>query len=216
MNQEVMATYLKWGQRKTRILITVIICGGMLLSLGIQGLTLYRTLNSSQNIDIEQMSKPHRPPQALSVKDFDLLFGSNDNIEVQNKSAEIPNTKLSLTLKGALTDINHKNEDSSAIIQGSNQEQLYSLGDTLPGGATLKEIFPDHVILSRNGQLEKLFFPDTADDSRTLQEYKNSVEANPNQANDRPGVSQQPDDKSLEERMQELREKLQQANQGIK
>ncbi|WP_354009878.1 type II secretion system protein N [Endozoicomonas lisbonensis] len=215
MNQEVMATYFKWGQRKNRILITILLCIAMFISLGIQGLQLFKTFQDTASTNLEPKSELTQEPQALSAKDFDLLFGFNNQTEARNKSADIPKTKLNLILRGALADIGANAEDSSAIIQGSNQDKLYSPGDSLPGGVTLKEIHPDHVILSRNGQLEKLFFPDSGKDSRALQEYRKPAPDAAEQAIERPGFTQEPDDKSLEQRMQELRDKLQQANQGI-
>lgn len=215
MNQEVMATYFKWGQHKNRILITALLCIAMFLSLGIQGYSLYQSLRDEPDINLEQRSDLNPEPQALTIKDFDLLFGFNNKTEAHSKSSEIPKTKLNLILRGALADIGNHTENSSAIIQGNSQDKLYALGDTLPGGATLKEIHPDHVILSRNGQLEKLFFPDSGNDSRALQEYRPSAQALAEQSVERPGFTHPPDDKSLEQRMQELRDKLQQANQGI-
>ncbi|AMO55811.1 type II secretion system protein N [Endozoicomonas montiporae] len=215
MNQEVMATYFKWGQRKNRTLITILLCIAMLISLGIQGFQLLKIFQEKPVAVLEPKSELTTEPQAISVKDFDLLFGFNNKTEAQNNSADIPKTKLNLILRGALADIGASAEDSSAIIQGSSQDKLYSPGDSLPGGVTLKEIHPDHVILSRNGQLEKLFFPDSGKDSRALLEYRSPVPDAAEQATERPGFTQQPDDKSLEQRMQELRDKLQQANQGI-
>ena len=216
MNQEVMATYFKWGQRKNRILIILLLCVAMIASLSWQIFNAYQTFRVGETIKLEPTSEINTTSASLSVNDFELLFGFNNRSEESNKPADIPKTKLNLILRGALADIGKNRGDSSAIIQGSNQDRLYSEGDALPGGVTLKEIHPDHVILSRNGQLEKLFFPDSGKDSRALQEYKSSV-ADPTQDQDieRPGFTQQPDDKSLEQRMQELREKLQHANQGI-
>ncbi|UYM15396.1 type II secretion system protein N [Endozoicomonas euniceicola] len=215
MNQEVMATYFKWGQRKNRILITILLCIAMFISLGIQGLQLFKIFQDTPDTDMEPKSELTQEAKTLSAKDFELLFGFNNRNEARNKPTDIPKTKLNLILRGALADVGSNTEDSSAIIQGSSQDKLYSPGDLLPGGVTLKEIHPDHVILSRNGQLEKLFFPDSDKDSRAVQEYRSTAPDAAEQAIERPGFTQQPDDKSLEQRMQELRDKLQQANQGI-
>ena len=215
MNQEVMATYFKWGQRKNRTLITILLCIAMFISLGIQVFQLFKTFYDTPSINMEPKSELTQKAETLSVKDFDLLFGFNNRNEARNKSTDIPKTKLNLILRGVLADIDANAEDSSVIIQSSSQDKLYSPGDSLPGGVTLKEVHSDHVILSRNGQFEKLFFPDSDKDLRALQEYRSTSPGAAEQAIERPGFTQQPDDKSLEERMQELRDKLQQANQGI-
>lgn len=214
MNQEVMATYFKWGQRKNRTLITFLLCVAMIISLSWQVFDSYETFKAGQEIKLEPKSEITTATKTLTVNDFELLFGFNNKSEEASKSSDIPRTKLNLILRGSLADIGSNSGGSTAIIQGSNQDKLYSEGDALPGGITLKEIHPDHVILSRNGQLEKLFFPETGKDSRALQEYR-SPAAEGAQPVGRPGFTQELDDKSLEQRMQELREKLQQANQGI-
>lgn len=215
MIQEVMATYFKWGQRKNHILITFLLCVAMIVSLSWQVFDSYETFKTGQEIKLEPQYEITTTTKTLTINDFELLFGFNNKSEEASKSAEIPKTKLNLVLRGSLADIGSNNGDSSAIIQDSNQDKLYSEGDALPGGVTLKAINADHVILSRNGQLEKLFFPGAGKDSRALQEYRNQGVEDPGQLIYNPEFTQQPDDKSLEQRMQELREKLQQANQGI-
>ncbi|HEY0974271.1 MAG TPA: type II secretion system protein GspC [Solimonas sp.] len=67
---------------------------------------------------------------------------------------EAPDTRLSLTLLGILSG---NQRDSRALIASSNgEEKPYAIGDDIVSGANLQAIFPDRVILSRNGQLETL------------------------------------------------------------
>jgi len=68
---------------------------------------------------------------------------------------EAPETKLNLILKGVLAA---KTELASAIIgQGpTGKEDIYSVGDRMPGGVMIKEIHPEYVVLERGGQLETL------------------------------------------------------------
>jgi len=66
-----------------------------------------------------------------------------------------PDTQLALTLLGILA--NNKNKAASrALIAGSGDEKPYSINDAVASGVTLTAIFPDRVVLSRNGQLETL------------------------------------------------------------
>lgn len=215
MNSEVMATYLKWGHRKNRIALTALLTISMIVSLGIESFFFYKSLATEEAFDDSERLYQDQPAEKLlTIRDFELLFGANHQPEVAKRSADIPKTKLNLLLRGTLGERDRKNEYSSAIIQGSNQDKLYSIGETLPGGAILREVHSEHVVLSRNGQLETLYFPDAGKDDRALQEYKSSAGSTDKNA-ERPGFSQEPDGKSLEQRMQELRDKLQQANQGI-
>lgn len=83
------------------------------------------------------------------------IFGVSEKA-VSQKQTKAPETKLNLTLKGVLAA--KPMERASAIIaQGkSGKEDIYSVGDRVPGGVLIKEIHPDYVVLERNGQLETL------------------------------------------------------------
>lgn len=73
------------------------------------------------------------------------------------QQANLPKTNLQLDLHGTFT--NSVAEKASALIAPRNQEaQLYSVGQQLPGGATLHAVHPDSVTLSRGGKLEVLAF----------------------------------------------------------
>lgn len=72
-----------------------------------------------------------------------------------DKIRNAPDTQLNLTLLGILA--NNKNKSASrALIAGSGDEKPYSINDAVASGVTLTAIFPDRVVLSRNGQLETL------------------------------------------------------------
>ncbi len=84
------------------------------------------------------------------------LFGKASVTPVPVKGPIVaPETRLSLSLHGLFAS-----DDPAlalAIIAAKGgRDRAYRRGDTLPGGATLHEIYPDRVILSRNGQLETL------------------------------------------------------------
>ena len=83
------------------------------------------------------------------------IFGVSEKA-VSQKQTKAPETKLNLTLKGVLAA--KPMERASAIIaQGkSGKEDIYSVGDRVPGGVLIKEIHPEYVVLERNGQLETL------------------------------------------------------------
>jgi len=66
-----------------------------------------------------------------------------------------PDTQLPLTLLGILA--NNKNKAASrALISSGSDEKPYSISDAVTPGVTLTAIFPDRVVLSRNGKLETL------------------------------------------------------------
>lgn len=91
------------------------------------------------------------------------LFGvaPTDAPRVEEPVAEAPDTQLNLELRGVLA----YNPEASAlaiISEGRSDEKVYAIGDELPGSATLEEVLADHVILKRNGRLEKLRLPENS------------------------------------------------------
>lgn len=72
---------------------------------------------------------------------------------------EVPKTKLQLSLQGIALSL-YSEKDSHAIITAPNQPiKVYQVGDTVPGGAVIRQIFRDQVILDDNGRLESLNLP---------------------------------------------------------
>lgn len=76
-------------------------------------------------------------------------------------SITAPETSLALTLKGVLV----ASPMSRALVVITEQrkgaiEQLYGIGDKVPGNAIVSEIFADRVILRRGGVLETLLIQD--------------------------------------------------------
>jgi len=113
--------------------------------------------------DFIQTARPTGKPvinNATQSSSFNNLTTSNI-FGVSEKQAapvqtEVPETRLNLTLKGLLSAM--PMELASAIIaKGKNgKEEIFSVGDKMPGGILIKEINVDHVVIERNGKLEKL------------------------------------------------------------
>ncbi|HEV2112174.1 MAG TPA: type II secretion system protein GspC [Gammaproteobacteria bacterium] len=95
-----------------------------------------------------------RQPSAAKVAD-QHLFG------VANPSAanlgNAPDTTLALTLHGIASAKNPR--DSRALIVANSDEEPYGVGATVPGGAVIRAIFPDRVMLERDGRMEALRLP---------------------------------------------------------
>ena len=85
------------------------------------------------------------------------LFGQYQAPAEQELSEleEAPDTQLDLTLLGILAATAERG--SRALINASNgEEKPFAIGDDVVRNVTLQAIFPDRVILSRNGKLETL------------------------------------------------------------
>lgn len=181
------------------------------LSIAFQSVGFYRTINPSVIGSVNQSSENIINNAQISPEDFQLLFGFNDT-KTTNSSQEIPLTKMNLILRGVLSGIDDK-EYASAIIQTANQDKLYEVGDALPGGAFLHQVHPDHIVIKRGNRLEKLYFPETVRDARTFQEYQPALQASAESPD--PGNHDSTDDVSLEQRMQDLRDRLQEASREL-
>ena len=83
------------------------------------------------------------------------LFGRAEKQVYQPKvktQEEVKKTRLNLKLLGVLVAPGF----GIAIIENKGQSESYSLDETIQKGVVLKEVYPDYVVISHNGLLEKL------------------------------------------------------------
>ena len=123
-----------------------------------------RELFTAPEETLPKTKNPVRITSEKPVKQHDIskfqLFGiagrSPEPKPVETK--DLPKTNLKLTLTGVSAGTGDR--VASALIEGPNREtELYKVGDSLPGNATLSNIYEDRVVISRSGRLENLFFP---------------------------------------------------------
>jgi len=89
------------------------------------------------------------------------LFGeAGKDKPVKKTAVNAPETRLKLTLRGVFASDDSSASGARAIIgDPRGKEDSYAPGDPLPGGAKLSEIYPDRIILERNGRFETLRLP---------------------------------------------------------
>ena len=73
--------------------------------------------------------------------------------------ADTPETQLKLTLKGVMAASDPARGQAVIADASRREEAVYRVGDAVPGGATLAQIFADRVVLSRQGRFELLRLP---------------------------------------------------------
>ncbi|NWO05938.1 MAG: general secretion pathway protein GspC [Alteromonadaceae bacterium] len=208
--------------RRIPLLLAMLALVAMLVATGWQGYSFWQAV---KNTSMVSTGTPAPPPGQLKDDTPNLnfrtlnLFGNASSVTgsgSQPETENLPETNLRLTLRGALAG-DGEFPGSALVEDQSGNTEAYLVGDTLPGNAQLRTVLPERVIIERNGALENLFFPDT-DESRGLE-----LEAS-NQ--DGPGSSQQqqtsndgalsarpsPDDQA---RREEVRERLQQLRQRL-
>lgn len=87
------------------------------------------------------------------------LFGST--LLTKEKPVIVPKTLPKTSLKLKLTGVlaSPSPDEASALIEGPDRDtENYGINDELPGGATLKQVYPDRVVIERSGRLENLVF----------------------------------------------------------
>lgn len=119
--------------------------------------------------------------------------------------ANIPITQLNLVLSGVLSS--SMNDHASALVaeRGKPAERIF-VGQKLPGGAEVYSVEVDHIILRRNGQMEKLTYPDADGRPTVPKQYANYARQaakviGANSSSDRADRQE-----SIRERLEQLRE----------
>lgn len=85
------------------------------------------------------------------------LFGVYQADSGKPAPTNIQNTQLALKLQGVYAP---PNDSGYAVIEENAQQKIYAAGSTIGNsGAVLEQILADHVLLRRNGLLEKLALP---------------------------------------------------------
>ncbi|MFQ5642665.1 MAG: type II secretion system protein GspC [Thiogranum sp.] len=106
-----------------------------------------------------QVAKPPRVDER-QIAGWHLFGEAGKEKPVKKPAVDAPETRLKLTLRGVFADDNSSASGARAIIADPRgKEDSYAPGDPLPGGAKLAEIYPDRIILERNGRFETLRLP---------------------------------------------------------
>ncbi len=115
----------------------------------------------SISVNKAQNNNPFNPEKlGRSIAAAHLFGVVGEKVEIITPSAptELPETKLNLALAGVFAYEPH--ELAIAIISsGGRNEQVYGIGDTIVGDATLRAVFIDRVIIDNRGREETLHLP---------------------------------------------------------
>lgn len=115
---------------------------------------------STEQVKINNLpAKIAAPPNTIQPNSplfTGALFG--DYVPANLSDAEIKQSMLDVQVVGIM--FSDKEENSQVIIRTNNgEEKYYVVGDTLPGGAVIKHISAQGVVVLHNGALESLSLP---------------------------------------------------------
>ena len=146
-------------------------------------------------------SSAHEAPQNRDMQGLLGLFGAGPRA-----ATDAPSTSLRVTLLGSFVQADSPR--SSAIIQlDGRPAQRYLVGQALSSGVSLHAVYRDRVELKRNGRLETLAFSKRP----TLQSTAASPAPDSDNLAQLQALSEE-DTQQLQQRMQELRERIQGAD----
>ncbi len=117
-------------------------------------------------LQLDSGAKPISRQQAQAVGRWNIaqwhLFGVKPLIKQSTATSvvtSLPETNLNLVLRGVYASDNP--QAAGAIISEQNGKQsFYKVEARLPGGAILKEVYADRIVLQRRGRLETLRLPE--------------------------------------------------------
>lgn len=150
-------------QRRTILIVQLLLLA--LLAATLAGLTWRLLADGQAQVAPPPMPRPAAAPaEGPGGRNWNIaqwhLFGVRPpQASAQPAAVEaLPETRLNLVLRGVIAASD--GEGSGAIIGAPNgQESFYGLEARLPGGAVLREVFPDRVVLERSGRRETLRLP---------------------------------------------------------
>lgn len=189
----------RWLLPRAPTLLALLLVLLMSATLAWQSVALQRLLHSTP---AASSAAPESRSHNTDVQSLLPLFDTAPLVS----SGIAPSTSLRLTLLGSFVQADSPR--SSAIIQlEGSPAKRYSVGQELSSGVSLHAVYRDRVELKRNGRLETLAF--------SKRPALQSTAANPAPDSDNLAQLQalsEEDTQQLQQRMQELRERIQGAD----
>lgn len=123
-----------------------------------EGFTNFSASKASIKNSSLQTTKKTSNEKKYNIAQFKLFGDALAPVKKEVIQTEtLPETTLRLTLTGVLAG--KDNIQASALIEGPDrQTRNYRVDEEVPGGAILKQVYADRVVLERSGRLENLIF----------------------------------------------------------
>ena len=157
--EQVLRTLFDSPQNNARLALAVNLILITLIAYSAANLSwqLYTGMSAPiQTVNVKRPSvTPSARPSLANVPALHVFGEANVKPVVSHQPISAPETRLRLVLHGVFASSNPR--QSMAIIAEKNgKDTSYFIGDSLPGNATLHEVYADRVILKRLGKLETL------------------------------------------------------------
>jgi len=135
----------------------------LVVLIGIQGALIAKSFFSNPVLEAApEVAPPAAGPARRTVDVQSIvnahLFGEASAEAAPANPEETPQTTLTLVLAGTIAS-NDPRKGIGIIGETAANAKVYSVGESIPGGATLHAVYLDRVILDRSGTLEALLLP---------------------------------------------------------
>ena len=173
---------------------------------------------ASKAIDSAANSNDNVPQVELASL---AVFGSPSGTgESPSENTEnLPETNLRLSLRGVLA-ADGEFPGSALIEDDKGNTEAYLVGKPLPGNATLRTVFPNRVIIERQGKLENLYFPENEKSTGVFMADTETNQQTTSPPPQRQVQTQQsspdPQSTSQQQRREEIRKRLEQLRQRLR
>jgi len=151
-------------QRPLRLVLSVVLLAILMGILARWTWLLLPATPTSQSVSAPALgsSTTAPAPSPLASISVPRLWGA---LPVVAAPSVTQDTRLPLSLRGILSG------EGLALIEASGSgTKVYRIGDSLPGGAVLKDVLVDHVLIERAGVIERLALPRQALASQALKQ----------------------------------------------
>jgi len=207
--------------RRIPLLLALLGLMAMFAATGWQSYTFWQKEKKSEAAQSDQPLADEKRPldntPNINLRDANLFgsFAPDSTTTQEPDTQDLPETNLRLTLRGVLAASGEF--PGSALVEDSQgNTEAYLVGDTLPGNARLRTVLSTRVIIERNGALENLFFPQADERNGLVLETGDPAEptlaqptTNGTSSQARPPSDEQARREEIRERLQQLRQRLQ-------
>ncbi|WP_372965383.1 type II secretion system protein N [Marinobacter sp.] len=209
------------NNKTTPLLLTLAVASAMVGATLWQGYQFWQA-EKRASLPKQSQSSVIQTTLANKVPHVDLaslaMFGSpsSHDTAADSNTENLPETNLRLSLRGVLA-AEGEFPGSALIEDDKGKTEAYLVGRELPGNATLRTVFPNRVIIERQGKLENLYFPETEETTGILMADNDDREpaVQPQAAQRTPGTQSTGEQQRREEirqRLEQLRERLRNNN----
>ncbi|WP_226661633.1 type II secretion system protein N [Microbulbifer aggregans] len=164
--------------------------------------------SGEESLLVERGARPAASAPAVNLPNtpfFGVAEIKKETAVAELDLENIPITQLNLVLSGVLSS-SVDDRASALIAERGKPAQRVFVGETMAGGAEVYSVEVDHIILRRNGQMEKLTYPDADGRPTVPKQYANYAREAAKAIGANASMGSADKQQSIRDRLEQLRE----------